>query len=154
MPRFLIKFARFTSIPFYHDGFVLIVNRNHLLANKITKSTFLWKELTASRSSGVSLIRAVGGHGSVFIKAAQAVLKSRNCKFSHTLGVVNAVVNGTEAGIVSRFAAQTSPAAITLTFKPLMYRVFHLVYGLCGTKAVEVLISFLSQIAIELFLDG
>ena len=123
----------FTSVPFYHDELVLIVNRNHPLAAR--------KYIPMEEIGGLKLV----GYRQRLGDKAPGNFKEPELQFGHTMGVVNAVANGAEAGIVSRFAAQTSPAVAMLTFKPAVYRAFHLVYGLCETKAVEVLVSFLIQ---------
>lgn len=132
----------FTSVPFYHDELVLIVNRNHPLASK--------KYITMEEVAGLKLAGRTSGSGSR--QAWERIYKSRmgnyketELQFGHTMGVVNAVLCGAEAGIVSRFAAQRSPGVAALAFKPAVYRSFHLVYGVCETKAIDVLISFLIQ---------
>lgn len=132
----------FTSVPFYHDELVLIVNRNHPLAAR--------KYIPMEEIGGLKLVGRTSGSGSRqtwerVYKSRTGNFKEPELQFGHTMGVVNAVANDAEAGIVSRFAAQTSPAVAMLTFKPAVYRAFHLVYGLCETKAVEVLVSFLIQ---------
>ncbi len=132
----------YTSVPFYHDELVLIVNRNHPLAAK--------KYIAIEEVSSLKLVGRTSGSGSR--QAWERIYKSRTgnfketeLQFGHTMGVVNAVLSGAEAGIVSRFAAQNLPGVATLAFKPAVYRSFHLVYGLFETKAVDVLISFLLQ---------
>ncbi len=132
----------FTSVPFFHDELVLIVNRNHPLGSK--------KYITMEEIGGLKLVGRTSGSGSRqtwerVYKSRTGALKEPDLQFGHTMGVVNAVASGAEAGIVSRFAAQISHSVILLPFKPAVYRSFRLVYGLCETKAVEVLVSYLIQ---------
>lgn len=132
----------FTSVPFYHDELVLIVNRNHPLAGR--------KCISMEEISGLKLVGRTSGSGSRqawerAYKSRTGLLKEPELQFGHTMGVVNAVACGGEAGIVSRFAADACPNVATLPFKPAVYRTFHLVYGLCESKACEVLVSFLIQ---------
>ncbi len=132
----------YTSVPFYHDELVLIVNRNHPLAAK--------KYITMEEISSLKLVGRTSGSGSRqswerVYKSRTGNFKETELQFGHTMGVVNAVLSGAEAGIASRFAAQNVPGVTALAFKPAVYRSFHLVYGLFETKAVDVLISFLLQ---------
>ncbi len=132
----------FTSQPFFHDELMLIVGRSHPLASR----QFVAMEEAAS----LKLVGRSPGSGTQqawerALKSRTGMTKEPELQFGHTMGVVNAVAAGAEAGIVSSYAARTSSAVVALHFRPAVYRSFHLVYGLCKTKAVEALLSFLSQ---------
>lgn len=132
----------YTSVPFYHDELVLIVNRNHPLASK--------KYIAMKDIASLHVVGRTPGSGSrqnweQIYKAETGETKDPELQFGHTMGVVNAVACGAEAGVVSRFAAQTSPGVTSLLFKPAVYRDFHMVYGICETRAMEVLINFLIE---------
>lgn len=136
----------FTSQPFFHDELMLIVGRSHPMASR--------QFVSVEEAASLKLVGRTPGSGTQ--QAWERALKSRTgmtreteLQFAHTMGVVSAVAAGAEAGIVSSYAAGTSPAIVALHFRPAVYRTFHLVYGLCKTKAVEVLLSFLAQKAEE-----
>lgn len=132
----------FSSVPFFHDELVLIVNRNHPMASK--------KYVDMDEIANLKMVGRTTGSGSRLMwerayKSRTGMVKEPELQFGHAMGVVNAVANGAEAGIVSRFAAETNPAVVPISFKPKVERSFHMVYGLCETKTVEVLVSFLLQ---------
>jgi DNA-binding transcriptional LysR family regulator len=132
----------FTSVPFFHDEMVLIVNRAHPLASK--------QFVTMEEASTLKLAGRTSGSGTRqswerACKSRTGSFREPELQFGHTMGVVNAVAAGAEGGIVSIWAAAASPAVVALRFRPALYRTFHLVHGLCETKAVEVLLSFLIQ---------
>lgn len=136
----------FTSVPFFHDELVLIVNSNHPMASK--------KFVDMDDIATLKMVGRTSGSGTRMMweracKSRTGMVKEPELQFGHAMGVVNAVANGAEAGIVSRFAAETNPAVTAISFKPQVSRSFYLVYGLCETKAVEVLVSFLLQKAEE-----
>ena len=132
----------FTSVPFFHDEMVLIVNRAHPLGSK--------QFVTMEEASTLKLAGRTSGSGTRqswerACKSRTGSFREPELQFGHTMGVVNAVAAGAEGGIVSIWAAAASPAVVALRFRPALYRTFHLVHGLCETKAVEVLLSFLIQ---------
>ena len=132
----------YTTIPFFHDELVLIVSRNHPLASR--------QYVTMEEAAQLKLAGRTAGSGSRqawdrACKSRTGMVREAELQFGHTMGVVNAVAAGAEGGIVSMYAAAASPAVTALRFRPALYRTFHLVYGLCETKAVEVLLSFLTQ---------
>ncbi|MBP5211800.1 MAG: LysR family transcriptional regulator, partial [Pyramidobacter sp.] len=136
----------FTSVPFFHDEMVLIVNRAHPLASK--------QFVTLEEAASLKLVGRTSGSGTRqnwerACKSRTGSFREPEVQFGHTMGVVNAVVAGAEGGIVSIWAAETSPAVVALRFRPALYRTFQLVHGICETKAVEVLLSFLTQKAEE-----
>lgn len=131
----------YTSVPFFHDELVLIVNHSHPLASR--------QYVTVEEASQLKLVGRTSGSGSRqawerACKSRMGTVREAELQFGHTMGIVNAVAAGADGGIVSMFAA-VSPAVVALRFRPALYRTFHLVYGLCETKAVEVLTSFLTQ---------
>ena len=132
----------FTSVPFFHDEMVLIVNRAHPLASK--------QFVTMEEASTLKLAGRTSGSGTRqswerACKSRTGSFREPELQFGHTMGVVNAVAAGAEGGIVSIWAAAASPAVVALRFRPALNRTFHHVHGLCETKAVEVLLSFLIQ---------
>ena len=121
---------------------VLIVNRAHPLASK--------QFVTMEEASTLKLAGRTSGSGTRqswerACKSRTGSFREPELQFGHTMGVINAVAAGAEGGIVSIWAAAASPAVVALRFRPALYRTFHLVHGLCETKAVEVLLSFLIQ---------
>lgn len=134
----------YTSIPFFEDELVLIVNRNHPMATR----SFVELEDVAN-------LKLVGrSHGSGTRQVWERMYKNRmgtvkdiDLQFGHALGVVGAVAAGAEAGIISRYVAGTSSNVVALPFKPSLHRPFRLVYGLCESRAAEVFISHLLRLS-------
>jgi len=132
----------FSSVPFLNDELVLVVGRRHPLATK--KSVGLGELASlklAGRSSG-SGTRQIWERA---YRSVEAGSKDIPLQFGHALAVVNAVASGAEAGVVSRVAAETNPDVSVVAFDPPVRRPFYMVYGLCETKAVESLVSFLME---------
>jgi len=136
----------FTTLPFFHDELVLIVSRSHPLASK--------QYVTVEEAASLNLIGRTSGSGSQQVwervcKSRTGAVKECELQFGHTMGVVNAVAAGAEAGVISMYAAHSSPLVTALHFRPALHRTFHLAYGICESKAIEVLLSFLTQKAEE-----
>lgn len=130
----------YTSVLFFEDELVLIVPKTHPLAGR---SSVEMDDLT-----NLKLVGRGSGSGTRQVWERQyknrlGAMKDIELQFGHAIGVVNAVANGGEAGVISRFAAETNPNVAIIPFKPSLHRSFHLVYGMASTKAVDVLISFL-----------
>lgn len=130
----------FSSIPFMNDELVLVVGKQHPLATR--------KSVSIEELSGLKLAGRSSGSGTRHIweklyKSRCSSSKEIALQFGHALAVVNAVASGAEGGVVSRIAAESHPDVVAVDFDPPLLRPFYMVYGLCETKAVETLVSFM-----------
>lgn len=132
----------FSSVPFLQDELVLVVGKGHPLTTR--------KSLAIEELANIKLAGRNQGSGTRYVwekeyKSRTAGTKDISLQFGHALAVVNAVANGAEGGVVSRVAAENHPGVVPLEFDPPLKRPFYMVYGLCETRAVETLVSFLVE---------
>ncbi len=132
----------FSSIPFLHDELVLVVGKQHPLAAR--------KNIPIEELANIKLAGRSQGSGTRYVwekvyKSRCSSSKDIALQFGHALAVVNAVASGAEGGVVSRVAAESHPGVVLVEFEPPLRRPFYMVYGLCETKAVETLVSFLME---------
>ena len=128
---------------FCHDELVLIVGRSHPLSSQ---KYIAMNEIGSLRLIGRTSRSAVQKDWDRAYRNRTGNMKEPELQFAHTMGVVNAVAAGAEAGIVSRSAAQRSSAVTAICFKPAVYRAFYLAYDPAAeNRTLGALVSFLLQ---------
>lgn len=132
----------FTSEVFLEDELVLAVPKSHPLGKR--------KTISIDELSHINLIGRNQGSGTRQVwereyRAKTGLTKEISLQFGHALAVVNAVAQGAEGGVVSKFAAKDNPNVAFLTFDPPLNRAFYMVHGLFETRTVEALANHLMK---------
>ncbi len=130
------------SYPLCEDELVLIVPPNHPLA--------LRKSITMKDIEALDIVGRVPGSATRRLwqdafKEYYGEEKELGLSFGHVSAVVNAVESGAEAGIVSKLAVEKNPRLAKIPFSPALKRSFYITYGTVSTRAMELLIEFLSE---------